>query len=174
VRVGRAQIVYGDHPLAEQEIWSRKKRLPGVGSSSLPSRSKPELDPAFDSGGQFPLAFAPQRWVVRIRPDGEEASRRSPRNESQPRRGNHGHDHGQITMITGMNHVPLTRKNPATPAETPQTHTVRPSGIEGFTSLSFAAEGPFGLRKFQIFLDNQPGRPGCFRAKGILLVSKGK
>jgi G3E family GTPase len=41
------------------------------------------------------------------------------------------------------------------------------SAIEGFTSLSFAAEGPFALRKFQNFLDNQlPAE--VFRAKGIL------
>ncbi|MFM1812968.1 MAG: hypothetical protein RLZZ336_1906 [Cyanobacteriota bacterium] len=41
------------------------------------------------------------------------------------------------------------------------------AAIEGFTSLSFAADGPFGLRKFQNFLDNQLP-PGVFRAKGIL------
>ncbi|MGA0386128.1 MAG: CobW family GTP-binding protein [Vulcanococcus sp.] len=39
--------------------------------------------------------------------------------------------------------------------------------IEGFTSLSFNAEGPFSLRKFQNFLDNQLPA-GVFRAKGIL------
>ena len=39
--------------------------------------------------------------------------------------------------------------------------------IEGFTSLSFQSDGPFALRKFQNFLDNQmPGE--VFRAKGIL------
>jgi G3E family GTPase len=39
--------------------------------------------------------------------------------------------------------------------------------IEGYTSLSFASDGPFSLRKFQNFLDNQlPGN--VFRAKGIL------
>jgi G3E family GTPase len=39
--------------------------------------------------------------------------------------------------------------------------------IEGFTSLSFASQGPFSLRKFQNFLDNQlPAE--VFRAKGIL------
>jgi G3E family GTPase len=41
------------------------------------------------------------------------------------------------------------------------------AAIEGFTSLSFAADGPFGLRKFQNFLDNQLPA-GVFRAKGIL------
>jgi G3E family GTPase len=39
--------------------------------------------------------------------------------------------------------------------------------IEGFTSLSFASDGPFALRKFQNFLDNQMPQ-GVFRAKGIL------
>jgi G3E family GTPase len=41
------------------------------------------------------------------------------------------------------------------------------AAIEGFTSLSFASDGPFGLRKFQNFLDNQLPA-GVFRAKGIL------
>jgi len=41
------------------------------------------------------------------------------------------------------------------------------AAIEGFTSLSFAADGPFALRKFQNFLDNQLPE-GVFRAKGIL------
>jgi len=39
--------------------------------------------------------------------------------------------------------------------------------IEGFTSLSFSSDGPFSLRKFQNFLDNQLPA-GVFRAKGIL------
>jgi G3E family GTPase len=39
--------------------------------------------------------------------------------------------------------------------------------IEGFTSLSFSSDGPFALRKFQNFLDNQLPA-GVFRAKGIL------
>jgi len=39
--------------------------------------------------------------------------------------------------------------------------------IEGFTSLSFRSDGPFSLRKFQNFLDNQMPA-GVFRAKGIL------
>jgi G3E family GTPase len=39
--------------------------------------------------------------------------------------------------------------------------------IEGFTSLSFQSDGPFALRKFQNFLDNQLPEE-VFRAKGIL------
>ncbi len=39
--------------------------------------------------------------------------------------------------------------------------------IEGFTSLSFASDGPFSLRKFQSFLDHQLPA-SVYRAKGIL------
>ncbi|MDA7622941.1 GTP-binding protein [bacterium] len=39
--------------------------------------------------------------------------------------------------------------------------------IEGYTSLSFSSDGPFALRKFQYFLDNQLP-DSVFRAKGIL------
>ena len=39
--------------------------------------------------------------------------------------------------------------------------------IEGFTSLSFESDGPFSLRKFQNFLDNQLPQE-VFRSKGIL------
>jgi G3E family GTPase len=48
-------------------------------------------------------------------------------------------------------------------------HSLHPDhqAIEGFTSLSFASDGPFSLRKFQNFLDNQLPE-GVFRAKGIL------
>ena len=39
--------------------------------------------------------------------------------------------------------------------------------VDGFTSLSFQSDGPFALRRFQNFLDNQlPAE--VFRAKGIL------
>jgi len=39
--------------------------------------------------------------------------------------------------------------------------------IDGYTSLSFSSDGPFSLRKFQNFLDNQLPE-SVFRAKGIL------
>jgi len=57
----------------------------------------------------------------------------------------HSHDHGHSHDHSHADHL----------------------AIEGFTSLSFNAEGPFSLRKFQNFLDNQLPA-GVFRAKGIL------
>ncbi|MFZ9620046.1 MAG: CobW family GTP-binding protein, partial [Prochlorococcaceae cyanobacterium] len=66
----------------------------------------------------------------------------------------HGHDHGHEHK-GAHEHI--------------HSHSDHPdhAAIEGFTSLSFAAEGPFALRKFQNFLDNQLPA-GIFRAKGIL------
>jgi G3E family GTPase len=39
--------------------------------------------------------------------------------------------------------------------------------VDGFTSISFASDQPFSIRKFQYFLDNQLSE-NVFRAKGIL------
>ena len=46
-------------------------------------------------------------------------------------------------------------------------HHEHHESIEGFTSLSFESDGPFSLRKFQNFLDNQLPKE-IFRSKGIL------
>ena len=74
----------------------------------------------------------------------------------------HGHDHGHEHKGShGHNHGHDHQHD--------HDHADHPdhAAIEGFTSLSFAAEGPFALRKFQNFLDNQLPA-GVFRAKGIL------
>jgi len=76
----------------------------------------------------------------------------------------HGHDHGhQHEGAHNHNHA----------HHHDHSHADHPdhAAIEGFTSLSFAAEGPFALRKFQNFLDNQLPA-GVFRAKGILCFSE--
>lgn len=70
----------------------------------------------------------------------------------------HGHDHGH-----GHEHGP----SDAALADDPVQRAADHLAIEGFTSLSFSSDGPFGLRKFQNFLDNQLPS-GVFRAKGIL------
>ena len=57
----------------------------------------------------------------------------------------HGHQHGPEAGQASPDHL----------------------AIEGFTSLSFSSDGPFSLRKFQNFLDNQLPQ-SVFRAKGIL------
>jgi len=78
------------------------------------------------------------------------------------------HDHGRCEHEHGHEHHD---HNPGHDHSTGQNHSHADhpdhAAIEGFTSLSFAAEGPFALRKFQNFLDNQLPA-GVFRAKGIL------
>ncbi|MEB3169290.1 MAG: GTP-binding protein [Synechococcaceae cyanobacterium] len=64
----------------------------------------------------------------------------------------HGHEHGHHDHSHGHDHDHAGADHQA---------------IEGFTSLSFRSDGPFSLRKFQNFLDNQLPA-GVFRAKGIL------
>ncbi|MFN9546880.1 MAG: CobW family GTP-binding protein [Cyanobacteriota bacterium] len=63
------------------------------------------------------------------------------------------HDHG-VCAHEGHDHAA-------------HAHGADAHAIEGFTSLSFASDGPFSLRKFQTFLDYQLPA-SVYRAKGIL------
>ncbi len=75
----------------------------------------------------------------------------------------HGHDHGHGHSQNDHSHHGHDHAHHDDFAEHPADHLA----IEGFTSLSFSSEGPFALRKFQNFLDNQLPTE-VFRAKGIL------
>ena len=66
----------------------------------------------------------------------------------------HGHDHGHAHSHDHGHH----HHN--------HSHGEQ-QDIEGFTSVSFQSDGPFSLRKFQNFLDNQMPQE-VFRAKGVL------
>ncbi|MEB3235907.1 MAG: GTP-binding protein [Cyanobacteriota bacterium] len=77
----------------------------------------------------------------------------------------HGHQHSHGHDHSHSHHQDHSHHN----HDHDHAHADHPdhAAIEGFTSLSFAADGPFALRKFQNFLDNQLPT-GVFRAKGIL------
>ena len=87
------------------------------------------------------------------------------------------HDHGHCSHDhvsghdQGTGHDQVTGHGPgpsdAALADDPVQRAADHLAIEGFTSLSFRSDGPFALRKFQNFLDNQLPS-GVFRAKGIL------
>ena len=69
----------------------------------------------------------------------------------------HGHDHGHAhSHGEGHDH-----------GHHDHSHNHGDQDIEGFTSVSFQSDGPFSLRKFQNFLDNQMPQE-VFRAKGVL------
>jgi G3E family GTPase len=73
----------------------------------------------------------------------------------------HGHDHGHDDH--GHDHGHTHSHDHGHPEHSHGDH----QDIEGFTSMSFQSDGPFSLRKFQNFLDNQMPQE-VFRAKGIL------
>lgn len=81
----------------------------------------------------------------------------------------HGHDHGHHHHGHDHSHDHGHHHGHAHAADHHATdhHAADHHAIEGFTSLSFSSDGPFALRKFQNFLDNQLPA-GVFRAKGIL------
>jgi G3E family GTPase len=81
----------------------------------------------------------------------------------------HGHDHGHNQKGAHEHQHQHQHDHSHDHDHGDHAHADHPdhAAIEGFTSLSFAADGPFGLRKFQNFLDNQLPA-GVFRAKGIL------
>ncbi len=66
------------------------------------------------------------------------------------------HDHGHCEHDHGHDH-----------SDDHGHHHSDHLAIDGFTSLSFASDRPFAIRKFQYFLDNQLPE-AVFRAKGIL------
>jgi G3E family GTPase len=83
----------------------------------------------------------------------------------------HGHGHGHHDH-SACDHDHGHCEHEAADAHEAHGHThddgpEHAHAIEGFTSLSFESDGPFSLRKFQNFLDNQLPA-GVFRAKGIL------
>ena len=76
----------------------------------------------------------------------------------------HHHHHADPGHAPAHSH---SHSQPGDPQDHRHAHAPEAHAIEGFTSLSFQADGPFALRKFQNFLDNQlPAE--VFRAKGIL------
>ena len=78
----------------------------------------------------------------------------------------HGHDHGH-SHDHAHSHDHGHSHDPGHAHDHSDHQGPDHLAIEGFTSLSFAAEGPFALRKFQNFLDNLVPA-SVFRAKGIL------
>jgi G3E family GTPase len=158
--VARAQIVYGDMLLlnkcdlvAEERLHALEKRLREIKTDARILRSvKGEVPlPLLLSVGLFE---SDKVVVEQITPDTAQdhssCDHEHGHCEHDPSHGHQGHDHGH--------HHDHSHDHASHPDH---------AAIEGFTSLSFDADGPFALRKFQNFLDNQLPEE-VFRAKGIL------
>ena len=163
--VGRAQVIYGDILLlnkcdlvSEERLESVEQQLRAVKNDARILRSvKGEVPLAlllsvglFESDKVSSPADDPSLDHSDCDHDHGHCSHDHEHDHSH--RNGHGHSHGD-----GHDHG--------------HHHHSHEHGdhqdIEGFTSMSFQSDGPFALRKFQNFLDNQMPQE-VFRAKGIL------
>ena len=167
--VARSQIVYGDMILLNKTDLVDEQRLQGVERELRAIKTDARILRAVKGEVPLPLLlsvglFESDRVVAQQdhstcdhdhgHCDHDHQSHGSSQSHAHSHENaqshDHGHSHGQVHQ-QGHDHEPDA-----------ETHA-----IEGFTSLSFASDGPFALRKFQNFLDNQlPAE--VFRAKGIL------
>ena len=150
--VARAQIVYSDMLLlnkcdlvAEERLAALESQLREIKTDARILRSvKGEVPlPLLLSVGLFESDKIVAQQQLSAEPDHSSCDHDHGHCEHEHE--HHNHDHHKHDHADDPDHA----------------------AIEGFTSLSFASEGPFALRKFQNFLDNQlPAE--VFRAKGIL------
>ncbi len=165
--VGRAQVIYGDILLlnkcdlvAEGQLQQLEQQL---------RQLKPDARILRSVKGEVPLPLLLSVGLFesdRVAIDQPEET-----HGHAHEHGDHSacdHDHGHCVHPEGHAHShDHNHHHDHDHGPVGDPHAADHLAIEGFTSLSFSADGPFALRKFQNFLDNQLP-PGVFRAKGIL------
>ena len=148
--VGRAQVIYSDILLLNKCDLVSKERLEAVEKHLRDIRNDARILRSVK--GDVPLALLLSVGLFESDKVSSPADKPSHGKDHDHSHGHeHGHDHGHHDHRHhhhGHSH---------------SDH----QDIEGFTSVSFQSDGPFSLRKFQNFLDNQMPEE-VFRAKGIL------
>ena len=137
-QVGRAQVIYGDILMLNKCDLVPPKRLEQVEQQLRDVKSDARILRSVNGEVPLPLLLSVGLF---------ESDRVVPASDSHEHSHDHSHDHGH-EHAHGHHH---------------SDHLA----VDGFTSLSFSSDGPFGLRRFQNFLDNQLPA-SVFRAKGIL------
>jgi|ETNmetMinimDraft_25_1059894.scaffolds.fasta_scaffold10298_2 G3E family GTPase len=152
--VGRSQVIYGDILLLNKTDLVPEERLEKVESKLRELKQNPRILRSVK--GNVPLALLLSVGLF-------ETDRVKPADTAEHEdHGNCDHEHGHCTHNHSEGHDHHGHHHHDHHDENPDQ-----LAIEGFTSLSFSSDGPFALRKFQNFLDNQlPDE--VFRAKGIL------
>ncbi len=142
--VGKSQIIYGDILLLNKTDLVTKSRLKEIESELKDLKKEARILHAVKGGVALPLLLSVGLFETDNIKSTSFLSKES--HHDHAIHSNKIHEHSEDVH----NH-----------------HKHEHSEIEGFTSLSFVSDGPFALRKFQNFLDNQlPSE--VFRAKGIL------
>jgi G3E family GTPase len=176
--VARAQIVYGDMLLLNKCDLVSEERLQQLESQLRQIKTDARILRCVK--GQVPLPlllsvglFESDRVAAEQQHDDcDHDHGYCVHGEGEPRADHghsHGHDHAHHDHHHGHDHDPVHHGHGSAHDHHDHDHGQHPDhqAIEGFTSLSFSSEGPFALRKFQNFLDNQLPAT-VFRAKGIL------
>ena len=147
--VARAQIVYGDMLLLNKCDLVSEERLQQLESQLREIKTDARMLRCVKGEVPLPLLLSVGLFE-------------SDRVAAQQQHEDCDHDHGHCVHEEGEPHADHDHDHD-------HDHDQHPDhqAIEGFTSLSFSSEGPFALRKFQNFLDNQLPAT-VFRAKGIL------
>ena len=169
--VARSQILYGDLLLLNKCDLVEEERLAALEGQLRAIKSDARILRSVK--GEVPLALLLS--VGLFESDKVAAQQEAPahHDHDHDHDHNHSHDHSHddhsacdhdhgVCTHEGHDHAHHDHDHHHHHDEHPDHQA-----IEGFTSLSFASEGPFSLRKFQNFLDNQLPE-GVFRAKGIL------
>jgi G3E family GTPase len=179
--VARAQVVYGDILLLNKCDLVSEERLTALETHLKEIKTDARILRSSHGEVALPLLLSVGLF---------ESDRVVAAGEAQPaHQHDHSHGHGQSHGHDHQHdHSPVAHQAPAdhsacdhdhghcshdhgpseeAPADDPVQRAAEHLAIEGFTSLSFSSDGPFALRKFQNFLDNQLPS-GVFRAKGIL------
>ncbi|WP_259737767.1 GTP-binding protein [Synechococcus sp. CS-205] len=164
--VGRAQVIYGDILMLNKCDLVPEPKLQQL--ESLLRNLKPDARILRSVKGDvaLPLLLSVGLFESDRVVDGDATAAAEPQGADQLDHGDCDHDHGHCSHDHGHHahsHHAHSHEHDAGSAENPADHLA----IEGFTSLSFSSDGPFALRKFQNFLDNQLPTE-VFRAKGIL------
>ena len=162
--IGRAQVIYGDILLLNKCDLVSEERLAGIESQLREVKNDARILRSVK--GDVPLALLLS--VGLFESDKVTSSADDPSLDHSDCDHDHGHcshdhdDHGHSHHGHKHHHHDHDHDHDHDHGE----HADQ-LAIEGYTSLSFQSDGPFALRKFQNFLDNQMPAE-VFRAKGIL------
>lgn len=141
-KIGRAQVIYGDILLLNKTDLVSKERLEEVENKLRDVKTDARIMHTIQGKVPLPLLLS-----VGLFESDKIVNQDDHNHHNHHEHEHHGHSHHDH----GHHH------------RDHQDH----EAIEGFTSLSFESDGPFSLRKFQNFLDNQLPQE-VFRSKGIL------
>jgi len=162
--VARSQIVYGDLLLLNKCDLVEEGRLEALEQQLLAIKSDARILRSVKGEVPLPLLLS----VGLFESDKVAAQQGAAASKSDDHGHHHNHDHDHDHDHTACDHDHgMCTHDEHDHHHHDHAHHPDHQAIEGFTSLSFSSDGPFSLKKFQNFLDNQLPE-GVFRAKGIL------